>query len=88
LDEWREQQRQHGKKRVTINGPLLANFLEEMMAEEELLIQRQRDLEAQSIREAILGMSGTKPPEMQERQEERGAIILDFTKIPQYEEYR
>jgi putative transposase len=88
LDEWREQQRQHGKKRVTINGPLLANFLEEMMTEEELLIQRQRDLEAQSIREAILGTSGTKPPEMQERQEERGAIILDFTKIPQYEEYR
>jgi putative transposase len=27
LDEWREHQRQHAQKRVTLNGPLLAQFL-------------------------------------------------------------
>jgi putative transposase len=86
LDEWREQQRQHGKKRVTVNGPLLAKFLEEMMAEEKVLIQRQRDLEAQSIREAILAKSVPVIPEQQ--QQERGPVILDFTRIPRYEAYR
>ena len=88
LDEWREQQRQHGKNRITVNGPLLAQFLEEVMAEEELLIQRQRDLEAQSIREAILGKSVPLETFVQEQQKEREPIILDFTRIPRYEEYR
>ncbi|MBA2394458.1 MAG: DDE-type integrase/transposase/recombinase [Ktedonobacteraceae bacterium] len=88
LDEWREQQRQHGKKRVTVNGPLLAKFLEEMIAEEELLLQQQRDLEAQSIREAILGTLVPLTPESYEQQEIRGEIILDFTNLPRYEEYR
>jgi putative transposase len=85
LDEWREQQRQHGKKRVTVNGPLLAQFLEEMMAEEEVLLQRQRDLEAQSIREAILGKQATPVPDVREQREE---VTLDLTRIPRYEEYR
>ena len=31
LDEWREQQRQHHRKRVSIDGPLLAGFLEELL---------------------------------------------------------
>ncbi|GHO79901.1 hypothetical protein KSD_76720 [Ktedonobacter sp. SOSP1-85] len=31
LGEWREQQRQHGKKRVTVNAPLLAHFLQSNM---------------------------------------------------------
>jgi putative transposase len=88
LDEWREHQRQHGKARVTVNGPLLAKFLEEMIAEEELLIQQQRDLEAQSIREAILGKSVIDISVNLEQQEERGEVILDLTRIPRYEEYR
>lgn len=88
LDEWREQHRQHGKKRVTVNGPLLATFLEEMMAEEELLIQQQRDLEAQSVREAILGKTVPLATSSSEQQKDRGPIILDFTRIPRYEEYR
>lgn len=58
LEEWRAHHRQHGKKRVSINGPLLAEFLKETAAEERVLLQRQRDLEGQPIREAILG----KPP--------------------------
>ncbi len=88
LDEWREQQRQHGKKRVTVNGPLLAQFLEEMIAEEEVLLQQQRDHEAQSIREAILGKSATLVIEKLEAREERPAVELDLTRIPRYEEYR
>ena len=58
------------------------------MAEEELLIQRQRDLEAQSIRETILGKSVPLGTQDLEQQKERGQIILDFTRIPRYEEYR
>jgi putative transposase len=87
LDEWREQQRQHGKKRVTVNGPLLAQFLEEVATEEQLLLQQQRDLEGLSIREAIVGQSPmTGPPpsaELQEMDEE-----LDLATLPRYEEYR
>lgn len=88
LDEWREQQRQHGKKRVTVNGPLLAHFLEDMIAEEEVLIQQQRDLEAQSIREALLGKRAAQEPERREVGAERPEVIVDFTRIPRYEEYR
>jgi hypothetical protein len=88
LDEWREHQRQHGKKRVTINGPLLAQFLEEMIAEEEVLLQQQRDHEAQSIREAILGKRNMKVTEKLEPREERPVAEVDLTRIPRYEEYR
>lgn len=87
LDEWREHMRQHGKKRVTVNGPLLAQFLEEMATEEQLLLQQQRDLEGQSLREAIVGQSQmshfepkTDPQEIDEE--------LDLATLPQYEEYR
>jgi putative transposase len=87
LSEWREQQRQHGKKRVTVNGPLLAQFLQEIMTEERLLLQQQRDHEGQAIREAIVGpfqMIGLEasadPQEMDEE--------LDLATLPRYEEYR
>ncbi len=90
LEEWRAKRRQHGHKRLTINAPLLATFLEEVAAEERLLMQRQRDLEEQALREAILGKSsGTLLPEMahpqEEEEEDEG---LDLTAIPRYEEYR
>jgi len=88
LDEWREQQRQHGKKRVTVNGPLLAEFLEEMLTEEEVLLQQQRDHEAQSIREAILGKRAVLEMEGVEVETERPEVIVDLTRIPRYEEYR
>ena len=87
LDEMREHQRQHGKKRVTVNGPLLAQFLQEMEIEEQLLLQRQRDYEGQSIREAIVGeiqVAGLLTlPQEQEIDEE-----LDLATLPRYEEYR
>ena len=49
------------------------------MAEEELLIQQQRDLEAQSVREAILGKTVPLATSSSEQQKDRGPIILDFT---------
>jgi putative transposase len=90
LEEWREQQRQHGQKRITINGPLLAEFLEEVAAEEQLLLQRQRDLEEQSIREAILGKRNQEPGHLLPltQQEEDEFDELDLAAIPRYEEYR
>ncbi|GHO56242.1 hypothetical protein KSB_47170 [Ktedonobacter robiniae] len=87
VDEMRGQQRQHGKNRVTVNGPLLAQFLEEVATEEQLLLQRQRDLEGQSIREAIEGSAQKDSPAIPVVQEEEDDE-LDLTTLPQYEEYR
>jgi len=62
LDEWREQQRQHNQKRITMNGPLLAQFLQKLQGDEALLLQRRLDLEEQAQREAIL-LKRPKTPE-------------------------
>jgi putative transposase len=83
LDEWREHQRQHGKKRVTVNGRLVARFLEENILEERILLQRQRDLEEQSLREAVVGKQTVKGKEPERRED----FELDLTTIPRYEEY-
>ena len=80
-------QRQYGKKRVTVNGPLLAHFLEEMIAEEEVLLQQQRDHEAETIREAILSKTKGSFPQQQELETEQPAVVVDLTHIPHYEEY-
>ncbi len=88
LDEMRAQQRQHGKNRVTVNGPLLAQFLEEMATEEQLLLQQQRDLEGQPIREAIIGeVQGRDLPPFLQEQEEEIDEELDLTTLPKLEEY-
>ena len=87
LDEWREQQRQHYRKRVSIDGPLLAGFLEEVLTEEPLLEQQQRDLEGVSIREAIVGqsqMASLKPSDASQEMDDE----LDLATLPKYEEYR
>jgi len=87
LDEWRAQQRQHGRKRVSVDGPLLAQFLEEIATEEQLLLQQLRDLEGVPVREAIVGQRHQvlkqAEAEVQEDDEE-----LDLAALPQYEEYR
>jgi putative transposase len=83
LDEWRAQQRQHGQKRVSVNGVLLGQFLEEIALEEQVLVQRQRDLEGQAIREAICGKQ--EAGLLQRVWEEEG---FDPATIPQYEAYR
>jgi len=86
LDEWREQQRQHGQKRVNVNGPLLARFLEEVAMEEEVLLQQQRDLEGHSIREAIVGQRASVPTRSEQPEDDDDE--LDLTSIPRYKEYR
>jgi len=84
LAEWRQQQRQHGQKRVRVNGALLAQFLADIAAEEQVLLQRQRDLEGQAIRAAICGTPvAPTPPRVQDEEEP-----LDLATIPQYEAYR
>src|SRR5262249_2787860 len=63
LDEWREQQRVHHHKRVSIDNARLATFLQEVLTEEALLSQQQRDLEGVSIRGAIVGPSKITGPQ-------------------------
>lgn len=89
LDEWREQHRQHGRHRVTINGPLLAAFLERVAEEEQILLQRQRDLEALAVHQAISGRrQAPLTPATSVRTETEADDELDLSAIPQYEEYR
>ena len=84
LDEWREQQRQHSQKRVTLNGPRLSQFLQKLQGDEALLLQRKLDLEEQAQREAIL----LKTPKAEKTREVPPLVELDLTKISRYEEYR
>ncbi len=84
VEEWREQQRQHARQRITLNGPLLAQFLRQLESDEALLLQRQRDLEEQAQRSVIL----LKAPLDRETREEPPRIEVDLTKIAHYEEYR
>ena len=89
-EEWRAHQRQHGKARTQINGPLQARFLEELQADERLLLQQQRDYEERALRDAIVGKKeaevaavASSPIPLQGDDDE-----LDLTTIPHYEEYR
>jgi putative transposase len=87
LDEWRAQQRAHHRTRVTIDSSRLAAFLEEVLTEEALLSQQQRDLEGMSIREAIVGPSkaaGLQPGDDEASVDEE----LDLATLPALEEYR
>ncbi len=86
LDEWREQQRQHGRKRVSVNGVLLAQFLEEVALEEQVLLQQQRDLEGRPIREAIVGTRASVPVSIEQPEEDDDEF--DLASIPHYKEYR
>jgi len=89
VDEWREQQRANGRKRVSIDGYEIAKFLEEVLTEEALLQQQQRDLEGMSIREAI---GGSHDRSEKERPSETEAQMdddeLDLATLPKLEEYR
>jgi len=90
LEEWRAQRRQHGQQRLTVNGPLLAQFLEDVAAEEQILLQRQRDLEEHGLRDALLGLKTLAPLHEMECSPDAADAgdDLDLTTIPQYEEYR
>ncbi len=84
LDEWREQQRQHAQKRISLNGPLLAQFLQKLEHDEALLLQQQHDFEEQPLRASIL--LRTQP--VRSEPEPPPLIELDLATIPRYEEYR
>ena len=85
LEEWREHQRQHNLKRVTLNGKLLAEFLRELEKDEAWQLQRLRDLEEQPQRETLL-LLGNRPVEgIQEP--EQAPIEVDLSTIPTYEVY-
>ena len=85
LEEWREHQRQHNLKRVTLNGPRLAEFLRELEKDEAWLLQRQRDLEEQPQREALLIPGSGLVPVI--ALADPSPIELDLSKIPHYEVY-
>jgi putative transposase len=87
LDEWREQQRAHHRKRVSIDSSRLAAFLEEVLTEEARLTQQQRDLEGVAIREAIVGQSRTTSLATNNVDVEIDDE-LDLTTLPTLEEYR
>jgi putative transposase len=84
LDEWREQQRQHARQRIALNGPLLAQFLQKLENDEALLLQQQRDFEEQPLRASLLLRAEASRPEP----ESPPLIELDLTVIPSSEEYR
>ena len=84
LEEWREHQRQHSQKRQTLNGPLLAQFLQQVEQEEKIALQHQRDYEEQALRHAILQPQLTVARAASQQEE----IVIDFAHIPQFEEYR
>jgi hypothetical protein len=85
LEEWREHQRQHHLKRVTLNGKLLAEFLHELEKDEAWQLQRLRDLEEQPQREALL-LSGSRPVEVLQ-ETETAPIEVDLSTLPTYEVY-
>ncbi len=87
LDEWREQQRTHHRKRMSMDSSLLATFLEEVLTEEPLLKQQQCDLEGISLREAIVGQPKTASLPSSNADAEMDDE-LDLTTLPTLEEYR
>jgi putative transposase len=87
LDEWREQQRAHHRERMSMDSSRLAAFLQEVLTEEALLSQQQRDLEGASIREAIVGQAKTTPIAPSTADSEMDDE-LDLTTLPTLEEYR
>jgi putative transposase len=85
LEEWREHQRQHNLKRVTLNGKLLAEFLRELEHDEAWQLQRLRDLEEQPQREVLLMLASRPVEAIQEP--EQAPIEVDLSSIPTYEVY-
>lgn len=84
LEEWREHQRQHNLKRVTLNGKLLGDFLRELEQDEAWQLQRQRELEEQPQREALL-ISGSGAVEV--TQQSPSPIEVNLSTIRTYEVY-
>ena len=84
LDEWREHQRQHAQKHITLNGSLLAQFLQRVEQEETFLLQHEREYEEQSLRQASLGSH----PHLPRPDKVSPEITIDLTQLRHLEEYR
>ncbi len=84
LDEWREHQRQHAHKRVTLNGPLLAQFLHQVEQEETFERVHEHEYEEQALRRASLGSH----PHLPRSDEIPPEITIDLTQLRHLEEYR
>ncbi|WP_242527485.1 hypothetical protein [Ktedonosporobacter rubrisoli] len=77
-------QRQHAQKRVTLNGPLLAQFLQNVEQEEKFSLQHEREYEEQALRRPCLGPHRELP-----RSDEVPAeITIDFSQLRPLSEYR
>jgi putative transposase len=84
LDEWREHQRQYARKRVTLNGPLLAQFLQQVEQEETFSLQHEREFEEQAQRAVSLGLH----PRLARSDETPPEVTIDLTHLRHLEEYR
>ena len=90
LEEWREHQRQHHLKRVTLDGPRLAEFLRELEKDETWQLQHQRDMEELPLREDLLFERPNilyQVPNMHLPEKDTAPIEVDLSTIPQYEVY-
>ena len=74
----------HAQKRISINGPLLAQFLQKLENDEALVLQQQRDFEEHPLRTSIL----LRPQPARLEPGPPPLIELDLATIPRYEEYR
>ena len=83
-EEWREHQRQHSQKRQTLNGPILAQFLQEVEQEEKIALQHQRDFEEQTLRHTALQ---PKPVMVKVDDTSPKPVQIDLAHIPVFEEY-
>src|SRR2546429_5119608 len=61
LEEWRQQRRHHGEKRVRGNGPRLAPFFGDLAAGEQGLLPRPRGLRGAALRAAVCGTTLAPP---------------------------
>jgi hypothetical protein len=68
---------QHARKRVTLNGPLLAQFLQQVEQEETFSLQHQREYEEQALRLARLGPH----PQLPRSDEIPPEITIDLTNL-------
>ena len=69
---------------MTLNGPFLAQFLQQVEQEETFLLQHQREYEEQVLRSASLGPH----PHLPRSDEIAPEITIDLTNLRRLEEYR
>jgi hypothetical protein len=84
LDLWREHQRQHAPKRVTLNGPLLSQFFLRVEQEETFQLSHQREDEEQALGRTCL----QRDSEPRSSHEVLPEMTIDLTQLRHLEEDR